>query len=170
MQRDLELSFDSGRPDAPTDLSGVTLEGPAGVVRCDRDTIARLDLRPNMLCGGCDSGAADGRAILAIRAYLAEHPGAFWQDPLPLFGAPCDRVVTSEAFAHVVGRRYEDEDVPPEVRAIGVAPSESPTFRSLAEALVSGDPSRFVPGASNLDWRIWATLQDPTWLDRAGTS
>jgi len=168
-QRELELSIAgpdavvAGPADSGTiDIDGITVVGPAGELRCDRSMIARHDLRPGMLCGGCDGGAVSSRAILLIRAYLAHHAGAFWRDVTPLFRAPCDVVVTSDAFEHVLGRRDlgTGDDVEPSVRRIAIAPSESPTFRSLAEALASGDASRFVAGESNLDWRKWATVPD----------
>ncbi len=151
----------------PLSVDGDLVTGPAGVTRCDADAARRLDLRPGMLCGGCDGAAEDWSAILAIRAYLAEHPGALWShDVAALFGSPCDVVVASEAFAHVIGDRYPDTDAPPEIRQIAIAPSASTTFRTLAEALATGDASRFVPGESNLDWRRWATIPDESYVGR----
>jgi len=54
-------------------------------------------------------------------------------------------IVLAEAFTHVA----------PDSAWEG-PPSASPGYRSLAEALASRDGSRFVPGSSNLDFRLHA--------------
>lgn len=157
--RPLPLSIRDDAERDPTSLSieGITVSGPAGELRCTDAMIAEHDLRPGMLCGGCDGGAEDSNLILLIRAYLARYPGSLWKDVTAAFGGACDVVVVSDAFEHVVGANVVNasNDGP-----FAIDPSASTTYRSLADALVSGDASRFVPGASNLDWRRWANIPD----------
>jgi hypothetical protein len=43
---------------------------------------------------------------------------------------------------------------------IAIAPSASPVYRSVADALASGDASKLSPGESNLDWRRWLRFDD----------
>ena len=157
MQRELPLTITSPSTRDLTSLriEGTTIVGPRGPMHCTDAMLAELDLRPGMLCGGCDGGAVDSNLIVLIRAYLTCHPDAFWGDVPRAFGSPCDVVLESASFEHVVGRHEGAGD-----GAFDIAPSESPTFRSLAEAIVAGDATLFTPGVSNLDWRLWATIPD----------
>jgi hypothetical protein len=110
-----------------------------------------------------------------LRAYLSHYPGAFWDDPRTapavLLGGPAylggddfDVVVVSDAFEHVLGAPVEEDetgepearDAPPFDARWRVNPAESPTFQSLARAIVARDSALFVPGPSNLDWRLHA--------------
>jgi hypothetical protein len=154
----LPLRVQSEREVSSLSIEGVTVEGPAGDVACSDAMIAEYDLRPGMLCGGCDGGATDSNFVLLIRAYLARHPGSLWGDVTPVFGGACDVLVECDAFEHVLGTAVAARDAA--TAAYAINPSASPTYRSLADALASGDASRFVPGASNLDWRRWATIRD----------
>jgi hypothetical protein len=153
----LSIRDDDARDGASLSIDGITIDGPAGALACTDAMIADYDLRPGMLCGGCEGGATDSNLILLIRAYLARYPGSLWQDVSAAFGAECDVVVVSDAFEHVVG--VGDPDAP-NTGPFAVKPSASTTYQSLAEALVAGEPSRFVPGRSNLDWRLHATVKD----------
>jgi hypothetical protein len=152
----LSIHCEGERDPASLHIDGITVRGPAGDLRCTDDMIAAHDLRPGMLCGGCDGGATDSNLVLLIRAYLARFPGSLWQDVTSSFGGACDVVVVSEAFEHVLGAHVPHVPKGP----FAIDPSASTTYRSLADALVAGDASLFVPGASNLDWRRWATIPD----------
>ncbi len=157
----LPLILPEGREYKSVHLEGLEVDGPAGKLRCDTTTLQRLDLRPGLVCNN-DGSSERPIDVLAIRAYLAEHPGSLWppvEESATLLRIEDGEIlVVSEAFAHVLGPNIPmDRD---DLEALAVLPSASPTYRSLAEVLVARDPSRFVPGASNLDWRRWAVHQD----------
>jgi hypothetical protein len=149
---------------SPYDIEGVTVTGPAGPLTLHNSMIASLDLRPDRAPAG---DAPPSRIAVMLRAYLARHPGAFWDDPRAvaeaLLGGPAylgdrdfDVVVVSDAFEHVLGAAEDDEDAPPHEAKWRVDPAESPVFRSLARAIVARDGALFEPGVSNLDWRLHA--------------
>lgn len=133
-------------------FSGMIARGPAGDVVLDESLFARHDLRPGMVT---EAGGWMART-LAIRAYIETHPQAFWppvEEALPAAGVPDGEILlVSTAFEHASGHRADGP-----VERWHILPSESATYRSLAEAIVARDPARFVPGVSNLDWRLHAT-------------
>lgn len=95
--------------------------------------------------------------IAALRSYLARWPAAAFADADALAGAlglvDARVLMCASAFEHAAGPDSADGD---ERRPWHRLPSESPTLRSLAEVVASGDASRFVAGASNLDFRLHA--------------
>ena len=115
--------------------------------------IERLDLRPRM------AGREPPDSwpfVLAVRAALARDRAAFWNSPAMAIealdlGPRAQIIVACDAFAHVVGRGHG--------KPVGL-PSKSPTYRSIARAIVDRDPARFDPGKPNTDWRLWATHRD----------
>ncbi len=143
-------------------IEGVVIDGPAGRLTARDAMLESLDLRPGMLTNG-ERSAEVPIDVLLIRAYLATFPDALWY-PLPelvaLLDVPeADVIVSTTAFAHVLGRQPEPYDHPP-LDAIAIAPSESETYRSLASAITHRDPARFRPGESNTDWRRWVRFRD----------
>jgi hypothetical protein len=113
-----------------------------------------LDLRPGR---GTAAGMTSSRFSLMLRAYLTDHPGAFWGDPheaaaLLGLGGHTEVVVVSTAFQHCVGKAG------PEAYPLAwkAKPSASPVLRSLARAIVAGDASLFEPGEPDLDFRLHA--------------
>jgi hypothetical protein len=151
----LTIESPDGEDDGPV-FGGMVARGPAGDLRLDESLFARIDLRPGLVC---EAGGWAART-LAIRAYLADHPDAFFpapEDARAAAGMPDGEVfVVSRAFRHVVGPAREGVEPQP----WDVLPSESQTYRSLAEAIVSGDASRFVPGEPNLHWSLHAHEPD----------
>lgn len=139
---------DEGRPV----FSGMIARGPAGDLLLDESLFARHDLRPGLVT---EAGGWMART-LAIRAYIETYPEAFWppvEEALSAAGvADGEILLVSTSFEHASGHRNDGP-----VERWHVWPSESATYRSLAEALVARDASRFVPGPSNLDWRLHAT-------------
>lgn len=160
-RRAVPLHVPEDRDQQGSDLAGVEIVGPAGVLRCDSGTAERLDLRPGRVCN-LDRSSESPLDVLLIRAYLAAFPGSLWppiEESVAHLGIDgADVVVSCDAFHHVLGPSspVDREDL----RPLSVAPSASPTYRSLAAALASRDSSRFVPGTSNLDWRCWAVYVD----------
>lgn len=153
-----ELDIEGPERDDDHLFHGGVIRGPAGELRLDERQLDAWDLRP----GKCTEIGYHPLRALAIRTYLAHAPGCLWppiDDALAQLGldepAP---LVVSDAFAHVIGP-YQREGVPE--GAWQVLPSESPTFRSLAEALVERDASRFDPGSPNTDWRLHAYVDEP---------
>ena len=84
---------------------------------------------------------------VAIRAYLDRFPNALWPSPsdalFDLAMSGLEPLLVTTAFEHV------SDD--------GTRPSESQCYRSAVDTLVSGDPTRFVPGPANTAWRLHAT-------------
>lgn len=155
-RRELPLTIERGDDRDPASLliEGVVVHGPAGALRCTDAMKAELDLRPGLLCGGCDGGAEDSTFVVLLRAYLARYPGSLWSDVTELFDAPCDVIVAADAFEHVLGAGAAQGG------PFAIDPSASPTYQSLARAIVEEDGAHFVPGPSNLDWRRWAVVPD----------
>ena len=143
------------KPDAangetlPIAITGGTVKGPAGPLKLDAGKLSTRNLKPGLDC------ELDGDAgyNLRLRAYVDAFPGAFFSKPkvlLPLLGI-ADPVVICDttAFAHAAGKQSPR-------RPWHIAPSKSPTYQSLAAALVARDPTLFMPGDSNLDFRLHA--------------
>ena len=140
-------------------LEGVRVEGPAGVLTFDRSLVDRHDLRPGRVCN-VDRASESPADVLLLRAYLAAHPGSLFGSiadaASALGGGEGDVLLSSDAFEHVISPPEDDE----RLAAYAKRPSESEVYRSLADAIASRDAARFRPGASNLDWRIWARYED----------
>jgi hypothetical protein len=143
--------------------------GPAGPLELDESWFTRHDLRP-----GLDVEFGGWPAFtLAVRAYLAEHPGAFWPpatDALTAAGLPDgELLVVTTDYQHPSGGSFEPEDAP-----WILAPSQSPAIRTLVEALLARDASLFIPGPSNTDWRLHARVDNraphPASLHREDTA
>lgn len=141
------------------ELAGVRVEGPAGTLIFDRGLVDRYDLRPGRVCN-LDRASESPADVLLLRAYLATQPGSLFGSIADaanvLGGRESDVLLSTDAFEHVVPAPEEDELL----AAYAKRPSESETYRSLAEAIATRDPARFRPGTSNLDWRIWARYED----------
>ncbi|MFO0745798.1 MAG: GNAT family N-acetyltransferase [Myxococcota bacterium] len=157
--RPLPLTLHGVRSPMSAHIEGVTIRGPGGELVCHDAMCDALDLRPGRLCqtppdlttpfmDGCE----DPNFVILLRAWLAHFPGSLWGDLTAAFDGPVDVVVASDAFEHVVGPLGQGD--------AARLPSQSATYRSLADALVHRDGRRFVPGPSNLDWRLWATSVD----------
>lgn len=135
---------------------GMTAKGKAGSLLLDESLFARFDLRPNLVT---EEGGWAART-LAHRAYLAAFPDAAWppvDDAIPASGiADGEVIVATRAFFHVEGPPREGDEPKPS----NLLPSESPTYRSLIDAIIARDASRFVPGESNTDWRLHAIFAD----------
>lgn len=153
----------STTPHAKNDLSldGVKVGGPAGELVFEPRLIREDDLRPGKVCND-DQLSERPADMLLVRAYLAKHPGSLFpslsESAALLGGTEADVLFVTDAFEHVLGRSSPEGD--PEIDRFVIRPSESETYRSLARAIVARDPSLFVPGASNLDWRRWARFDD----------
>jgi hypothetical protein len=154
-ESDFTLESPDGNEDGPV-FGGMVANGPAGELRLDESLFARLDLKPGF---ACEAGGWAART-LALRAYLADHPDAYFPAPeaaRDAAGMPDGELfLVSRAFRHVDGAAREGAEAMP----WNVWPSESETYRSLADAIVSGDASRFVPGDSNLHWSLHAREAD----------
>jgi hypothetical protein len=134
-------------------LAGLRAVGPAGPLDLDDGMLAALDLRPGEWT--TSAAPADPQLVLALRAYLGRFPDALWRPATELteaLGLEEQRpaiLVDSKRFAHV------------EPWVDGTPPSGSVTFRSLARAIVQRDPSAFVPGIVNTDWRARLSRRAP---------
>ncbi|MBK9036188.1 MAG: hypothetical protein IPL61_33920 [Myxococcales bacterium] len=150
---DLPFELECDEEDAPV-FRGAVAQGPAGELRIDESVFARHDLRPGW---NTEYGSWSARTI-AIRAYLAEHPDAYWPpvaDALAAAGLPDGEVVVaSQAYEHPSSPGPDGGEQP-----WHVAVSDAPAIRSLVLALVARDPARFAPGPSNLDWRVHALCE-----------
>lgn len=146
---------------------GVYLEDsrPIGVdpkkVKLDARKIRELDLRP----GRSITGAVDDWAsVLAIRATLATKPGAFFppaRTVVGVLGVPSAEVLLeTRELEHVDGPRFG-------TGTFARPPSKSPSWRSIAEVIVTRDPKRLVRGRVNTDWRDHAKKKQKTGLSPA---
>ncbi len=133
----------------PLTLAGGTLKGPAGPLKLDAGKLGKRNLKPGL---GCELDG-DAGYNLRLRAYVDAFPGAFFSKPtalLALLGIAGPVVICdTTAFAHAAGKQSPK-------RPWHIAPSKSPTYQSLAAALVARDPRLFVAGDSNLDFRLHA--------------
>lgn len=143
-------------------IEGIVVEGPAGTLHARDEMLTTLDLRPGMLTNN-EMSAEVPVDVLLIRAYLATFPDSLWyplDELVALLEVPdANVIVSTTAFDHVLGTQEFGYDHPP-LDAIAIPPSQSDTYRSLAEAIVHRDPARFRPGVSNTDWRLWARHRD----------
>lgn len=128
--------------------------------------IDAYDLRAGLLTN-LDQRAHCPVDVVLIRASMAAFPGGLFY-PAADIGPRIDIGPTeaflsigSMTFEHVIGRTAAGRPwgYPP-LDAASVMPSESATYRTLAEARASRDVNRFRPGLSNLDWRPWARFVD----------
>ena len=130
---------------------GRVVQGPAGPMVLEPALFARHDLRPGL---DVEFGGWPERTLVT-RAYLAEHPDAFWppvEGALAAAGLPAGRVlVQSTTFQHCSGHPSQTEN-PTWARA----PSASPAFHTLAQALLARDAALWRPGEPNTDWRLHA--------------
>jgi len=131
--------------------------GPAGEVTVTAQDLEALE--PNRATVGAQR---DMLFTLLVRAYLNAEPHGIWPNGVVLrrrLGPDFDLdgyelFLESTAFEHVVGRTWIQGD-PDGIDAVWrKLPSESPTYCSLAKAIVLGDLHLFEPGQSNLDWRL----------------
>lgn len=152
----LESAFEIEGPEESVVFHGNIAKGPMGDLVLDESLFATHDLAP----GRATEFGGWAARTLAVRAYLAENPRAFWPEPaeaLSASGVPDGELfLTSDAFFHVSGPAPEGRKTEP----WSLLPSQSTTYRSLAEAIVSRVASRFVPGESNLDYRLHAYEAD----------
>jgi hypothetical protein len=144
-----------------TDSRPLAVKASRGMLRepveisLDRALAERLDLRP-----GCSitQMVEDWPSVLAIRAALALARAAIFPDPATLLGplkiTKPVIVAVSDAFAHVDGPALG-------VGPLAALPSTSLAYRTMAEAIVHRDPSRFDPGVPNTDWRLHADREQP---------
>jgi hypothetical protein len=137
-----------------TNLDGVVVKGPAGKEKLSSKLIDKLDLRPGL---GCELEGDPG-FNLRLRAYLALHPAAYWEDVRKVIKAlgiaDAEVIVDTHAFRHVVGATYKRGK---KTDSWAGLPSKCRTFQSLADALVSRKKADFDPGAANVDVRLHAT-------------
>lgn len=152
---------DDAPPRAADDIEGVEVTGPRGPLRLSNAMIAARDLRPGMATG---EDVHDPRFALLLHAYMAEWPDAFWTEPNDAIdhlglGDSADILLVSASFAHVLGA--EGGAAGDAHAQWNIAPSASPTYRSLAAAIAAREASRFAPGPSNLDWRKHALRARP---------
>lgn len=143
---------------------GVVFAGPLGSVTLDAAKAERY--LPHQATA---QDVQDMKETLGVRAYLAECglPFPALSDLFEAIGkgdefAEYDVLVDSTAFEHIVGTagiEYDPDGIDAKWRLL---PSQSPVYRSLAEAIADRDVSRFQPGGSNLDWRLHVDAPNPT--------
>lgn len=159
VKRPLALEADPHEDD-DLQLDGVRLQGPAGELTFRPELVGALDLRPGKVCN-LDRNSEAPADVLLIRAYLATYPGSLFGEladsTATVRGSAEDVLLVATSFEHVLSRPTAEGE--PDGRFVK-RPSESETFRSLADAIASRDPRAFKPGQSNLDWRLWATFED----------
>jgi hypothetical protein len=151
MHRVLPRGFAAKAFAVPASFDGVKVVGPKGTkpIVLTSALVKKQRLAPGR---ACSKRIEDWPSVIAVRARLAQDPGAFWGDPKALAKkvlgiAQPVVVVVSDAFEHVsgpaLGKRGPDAHLP----------SASKTFRSIAAAIVARDAKRFVPGKPNVSWR-----------------
>jgi hypothetical protein len=143
---------------------GVVFAGPLGSVTVDAAKAERY--LPQQATA---QDVEDMKETLGVRAYLAECglpfpslPDFFESIGLGDEADSWDVLVDSTAFEHVVGTagiEYDPDGIDARWRLL---PSQSPVYRSLAEAIVHRDAGRFAPGTSNLDWRLHVDAPNPS--------
>jgi hypothetical protein len=134
------------------EVDGDEVRGPQGNLRITSDLIRQYQLRP----GWCIEKGNNAAFVLALRTYLGRFPDALWppaRRAIAWLGLRNARVVIeSRAFEHVLGKGRGKWRL---------SPSRSMTYRSVAQALVATDGKLFVPGPSNLDWRLHVRTREP---------
>ncbi len=119
----------------------------------DEARVRALDLRPGRSITGA---IADWPSVLALRALVASDPDALFPPAgtqLGALGLPRAEVLLDvRALEHVGGTAHG-------AGALARLPSSSPSWRSIAEVIATRDPERFEVGASNVDWRRYATQE-----------
>jgi|GEM_PF-4155334 len=119
----------------------------------DEARVRALDLRPGWSITGA---IADWPSVLAVRALVATDPDALFPPAgtlLGTLGLPRGEVLLDvRALEHVGGTAHG-------TGALARLPSSSPSWRSVAAVLATRDPGRFEVGASNVDWRLYATQE-----------
>jgi hypothetical protein len=140
-----EPSFQSfGSNGAASNGAVARVRGPAGELAVTRALIEERDLRPGWVTA---EGVASSRFSVLVRAYLSEHPQAFWLGAdeaaaLLSFDGEAQILVDTDAFEHTLG-----------------SADEAAAFQSLARAVAARDPSQFDPGTPNTDWRLHARFR-----------
>jgi hypothetical protein len=158
-----ETDDDADEPRLPEAIEEITVAGPAGDVVLADAMVDELDLRPRRVTA---EGVASSRFAVLLRAYLAKFPRAFWGDAheaakMLQIDGEYDVVIDCDAFEHILGQLGEGETAGPEGydAAWRVDQDGSEAYQSLARVLTARDPALFVPGASNLDWRLHARFE-----------
>jgi hypothetical protein len=109
-----------------------------------------LDLRPMQSITG---EVSDWPSVLALRALVAREPESLFPPAERMLGAlglPHAKLLLDvRALEHVSGTAHGKG-------ALKRLPSASPSWRSIAEVIVTRDPTRFDPGTPNTDWRLHA--------------
>jgi hypothetical protein len=134
------------------EIDGDQVRGAKGKLRVTSELIRKHDLRP----GWCIEKGTAAAFALGIRAYLARFPDGLWKPAkraIACLGLRSPRIIVeSRAFEHVLGKGQGKWRR---------SPSRSTAYRSLARALVASDGKHFVPGPSNLDWRLHVRTREP---------
>jgi len=121
--------------------------------RIDDARIAALDLRRGRSITG---DVSDWPSVLALRAAVASDPDVLFPSAkkvASVLGVPSAEVLLDvRAFEHVDGPAHG-------TGPLARRPSESPSWRSIAEVIATRDPKRFDPGTPNTDWRMHATKE-----------
>jgi hypothetical protein len=131
------------------EFDDATITGPLGTVPFDREAgeLAQLTEAPDYWAKREARGS-----VIPLRSYLAAYPTGFYADAATLaqnLVAPVI-IVDTIAFQHAEGPEAPADT---EHRPTQIAPSASPAYRSLADAIARRDPAAFDPGAPNTDWR-----------------
>jgi hypothetical protein len=117
----------------------------------DAESIRALDLRPGRSITG---QVEHWPSVLALRAAVATHPEALFppaKQVVSVLGVPGAEVLLDvQALEHVDGTANGAGD-------LARLPSESTSWRSIADVIATRESKRFAPGASNTDWRAHAT-------------
>ncbi|MBX7196017.1 MAG: hypothetical protein K1X94_28435 [Sandaracinaceae bacterium] len=109
-----------------------------------------LDLRPMRSITGMVS---DWPSVLALRALVADAPETLFPPAAGMLGAL--GLAGAEVLLDV--RRFEHVDGTAHGRGpLKRLPSQSASWRSIADVIAARDPARFDPGAPNTDWRLHA--------------
>lgn len=109
-----------------------------------------LDLRPLQSITG---EVSDWPSVLALRALVAREPESLFPPAERMLGAlglpRAEVLLDVRALEHVSGTAHGRG-------ALKRLPSGSPSWRSIAEVIVTRDPTRFDSGTPNTDWRLHA--------------